>query len=84
MVFDVYEQKSLENLIANTKLKSKGTILDAADLILRYNWACVDARINNRPTPAGLDSGVVYEWHYALNWLQGYAGADWDDVSTDT
>jgi uncharacterized protein DUF4272 len=31
-----------------------------------------------------LDSGVVYERHYALNWLIGYMGREWDDVTTDT
>jgi Domain of unknown function (DUF4272) len=27
---------------------------------------------------------VVYERHYALNWLMNYLGQAWDDVSTDT
>jgi hypothetical protein len=27
---------------------------------------------------------VVYERHYALNWLTGYMDQDWDDISTDT
>ena len=30
------------------------------------------------------DSGVVEEHHYALNWLIGYCGQDWDDITTDT
>jgi predicted RNA binding protein YcfA (HicA-like mRNA interferase family) len=30
------------------------------------------------------DSGVVWERHYALNWLIGYCGQDWDDITTDT
>ena len=78
------QQESLEKFIEVVKPRDASEILDAADLILRYDWACVDARINNRPMPAGLDGGVVYEWHYAFNWLVGYMGADWDNVSTDT
>jgi len=57
--------------------------LDQADLIYRYNWACVDARINNRNID-NLDSGVVLERHRALNWLINYMNQDWDSFSTDT
>ena len=59
-------------------------ILDQADLIYRYHWAVVDARINGQDAPAGLNSGVVLERHYALNWLIGYFDQAWDDISTDT
>ena len=27
---------------------------------------------------------VVYERHYALNWLIGYCDQSWDEVTTDT
>ncbi|QDU96953.1 DUF4272 domain-containing protein [Lignipirellula cremea] len=70
--------------LANARLRSQAEILDAADLIYRYHWAVVDARINNRQPPAGLDGGVVMERHHALNWLIGYLDQEWDDVSTDT
>lgn len=65
-------------------LRSKKDILDQADLILRLDWACVSARINNQPAPGNLDPSVVYERHYSLNWLISYLNQDWDDVSTDT
>ena len=67
-----------------TKLRTKKEILDQADLIYRIDWACVDARENNRDAPAKLDPAIVYERHYALNWLINYMEEDWDDVSTDT
>jgi hypothetical protein len=77
--------KTAEEFIKDAKLRSKSEILDAADLIFRYNWACVDARLNGRPIPSGLESGVVLERHYALNWLIDYAEDDgWDNISTDT
>jgi hypothetical protein len=34
--------------------------------------------------PAGLHPGVLYERHYALNWLIGYCDQEWDEVTTDT
>jgi len=66
------------------KLRSKKEILDQADLILRLDWACVDARTKNLDAPGSLNKEVVYERHYALNWLINYAGQSWDEVSTDT
>ncbi|MFT3728893.1 MAG: DUF4272 domain-containing protein [Terricaulis sp.] len=33
---------------------------------------------------AGYESGVVQERHYAMNWITGYCGQAWDDVTTDT
>ncbi len=66
------------------KLRSKEEILALQDLTLRYNWACVDARINNKTIDA-LDFGVIYERHYALNWLLKVDGVtDWDAVTTTT
>jgi hypothetical protein len=63
--------------------RSDTEILDAADLYYRFDWACVNARINNEEV-AVIHPSVVYERHYALNWLIGYMGVDWDDVSADT
>ncbi|WP_458121596.1 DUF4272 domain-containing protein [Paenibacillus sp. Z6-24] len=68
----------------SSRLRESAEILDAADLIYRYDWACVDSRVHQRPVPGGLDADVVYERHYALNWLTGYLGQDWDHVRTDT
>jgi hypothetical protein len=66
------------------KLRTKKEILDQADLILRLDWACVNARVNGEPAPGGLDKGVVFERHHSLNWLINYLNQDWDSVSTDT
>jgi hypothetical protein len=77
--------KTSEEFIRDAKLRSKSEILDAADLIYRYDWACVDARVNGRTIPSWVESSVVVERHYALNWLIGYAEDEgWDNVSTDT
>lgn len=73
-----------QGLMAKAALRPQSEILDAADLIYRYHWAVVDARVKNEAPPAGLDKGVVYERHYVLNWLIGYQNQDWDDISTDT
>jgi Domain of unknown function (DUF4272) len=68
----------------HANLRTKKEIVDQADLILRLNWACVNARVNNKLAPAQLDKSVVYERHYSLNWLIQFMNQDWDNVSTDT
>ena len=67
-----------------SKLRTKTEILDQADLILRFDWACVNARVKGEEAPGGLNSSVVYERHYSLNWLIKYLNQNWDDVTTNT
>lgn len=80
--FDNQERGSVLDL---GEIRGREEILDEADLTLRYDWACVDARIKGQEAPASLDSGIVMERHYALNWLIGADdGADWDDIQPGT
>jgi len=80
----IMHERTTAQFVSDAKLRSLEQVLDEADLIYRYDWAVVDARVNDTPSPAGLEPGVVQERHYALNWLIGYMDQDWDDVSTDT
>lgn len=75
---------SLDQLIDDAKPKTISQILDQADLIYRYRWALVDARVKGRPAPAGLNDDIAMEQHQALNWLIQYMEEDWDDISLDT
>ena len=77
-------ERTAKSFIADSKLRNIGEILDQADLIYRYHWATVDAGLNEKPAPAALNPDVVQERHHALNWLIGYMGQEWDDISTDT
>lgn len=80
--FDNQERGSILDL---GEIRGREEILDEADLTLRYDWACVDARIKGQEAPASLDSGIVMERHYALNWLIGADdGADWDSIQPGT
>ncbi len=69
-------------------LRTQGIILDEADLIYRLHWAIRDAGLGGLNPPAGLNSSVVMERHYALNWLIAPVLASerytWDEVPTDT
>lgn len=59
-----------------------GTILDMTDWVYRAHWAVNDAELYGTRMPAELIAPVVYERHYALNWV--ISQQDWDAVSTDT
>ena len=69
-------------LAGATALRNITGILDANDLYYRANWACVDARIKGEKEP--VHPGIVYERHYALNWLINYRNQEWDEVTCDT
>ncbi|RKG32127.1 DUF4272 domain-containing protein [Acinetobacter tianfuensis] len=79
----VTSAETFEAFMAKVTLRSVEEMLDQADLIYRYDWACVDARLKQQAAPANLNSSVVVERHGALNWLI-QAESDWDspDVST--
>lgn len=81
----VADCNNMNDFMKKVKLRDISEILDEADLIFRYDWACVDARIHDEEAPAGLDPDVVYERHCGLNWLIDVDGAnDWDNVATNT
>ena len=69
---------------AAAKLRGVNEILDQMDLAYRCHWAVVDARVKNENVSGNLNSSVVYERHYAFNWLTNYMNQPWDDVQTHT
>ena len=76
--------RNTQAFIADANLRPFDQILDQADLIYRYHWSLVDAVLAKRAAPADLNPGIVYERHYALNWLIRHHDQNWDDVTTDT
>jgi hypothetical protein len=78
------KERNAKQFVADAKLRSMSDVLDQTDRIYRYHWAVVDARINGKKAPAGLEPGVALERHYALNWLIDYMRQEWDEISTDT
>lgn len=64
------------------RLQPIDAILDMTDLTYRLHWAVNDAELYGTRVPSNLIPPVVYERHYALNWVIG--PQEWDQVSTDT
>ena len=63
-------------------MRSEGEIYEQQEAMENHHWTIRDARIHGKPKPKELDSGVVQEKHYALNWI--LFGEEWDGVLTDT
>jgi hypothetical protein len=80
----IQESGNPAGFLQGSRMRTATEVLDQCDLIYRLNWAVVDARLRGEPAPANMEAGVVYERHYALNWLRCYLGQEWDDVRTDT
>jgi hypothetical protein len=83
-IVKLVNDKGVQKLREEARLRSAKEILDATDLVYRYDWACVAARMSSESPPKGVECEIVTERHHALNWLVGYQNQAWDDVSTDT
>lgn len=86
--------------LSSVRLRSDSEIHAANEEIYQIHWRVRDAQLRGQPTPPGklprmpvedceppvevYNAGVVQERHHGLNWLIGYCGQDWDDITTDT
>lgn len=73
---------STNDFIESATIRSTEQLLDQSDLIYRLHWATRHAQLD-RTIKLKLNSSVVEERHYAINWITYYAEA-WDDITTDT
>lgn len=74
--------QSPPQMVKRAEPRAASAILEATDLHYRYHWAVNDAELYGTRLPVNLLPAVVYERHYALNWL--LSAAPWDSVTTDT
>ena len=72
-----------EDFIVNAAIRPTAEILDKSDLIYRLHWAAREADANGEDTPGDIDTGIIEEWHYAINWITCY-DENWDGILTDT
>ena len=77
-------QPSREEFEKSVNLRSSSEILDELDKTYRMNWACIDARVKGKEVSGNINSSVIYERHYSLNWLTSHQNQEWDNVLTST
>ena len=61
--------KTLVQLMEGAKLRSLGEILDMMDYAYRLHWAARESLEKYNKSLDGVKVRVVFERHYALNWL---------------
>ena len=71
-----------EEYIKSALLRPRAEILELSDLIYRLHWALRDVQLNNG-SPLNLNPGILFERHYAINWVTD-SSLNWDDIKTDT
>ncbi len=67
-------------LLEKCSLRDVNEVLDLADLTYRYNWYCVESKINDEDTV--INPEIVMERHRALLWL--LSDVKWDKVEINT
>lgn len=60
--------KNYDELLSQCTIKSKEEILEQADLIFRYHWACRETRMKGKKLQQ-LDEMIVQEQRRALEWV---------------
>lgn len=73
---------STSEFIASAILRSAEEIERENERIYDIHWKVRNVQIKG--TPIKYEGGVVQERHYAMNWITGYCGQEWDDITTDT
>jgi Domain of unknown function (DUF4272) len=88
---EICDVKSIANYLSNlnhldfverSKLRSSSELLDELDFTYRLQWLSHHSRSNNISMPNQLNTGVIQERMYALNWLTRFYNAEWDDIDT--
>jgi hypothetical protein len=79
-----YTNTSTQAFIAQAVLIDEDELWSRAELYLGDHWKARDARLHERQMPVGVDIEIVQERHHAINWITGYEGLPWDEVTTDT
>ncbi|MHA6824148.1 DUF4272 domain-containing protein [Ralstonia pseudosolanacearum] len=83
-VFPPFADVSVKEFVSKAQRRSDRELLDMADILLNAHWMARDACIHNQPMPSNLDIGIIQQRHHAINWVIGYEGLAWDEVTTDT
>lgn len=80
----VFPPESTAEFVSSSTLRDEEEIYYEYEKSYQAHWAIRDAQIYDKEMPDGVDPGVAYERHYAFNWVLGYMGQAWDEITTDT
>ena len=79
-----FSDTSAAQFVASAQCRSEKALHDMAEELRHFHWQARDAEIHSKPAPSHVDIEIIQERHHAINWLIGYDGLPWDEVTTDT
>lgn len=79
-----FAEVEVRDFIATAHRRPDVELLQMAESLLNSHWEARDARLNGRPIRSHLNIGIIQERHHGINWVIGYEGLPWDEVTTDT
>jgi hypothetical protein len=79
-----FSGSDVREFIAGSAVRPKAELIVIADEILNLHWEARDAKINSRKPRMPVNLEIIQERHHAINWIIGYDGLPWDEVTTDT
>lgn len=71
---------TIRSFVSKCYLRDLDTVLDMADLTYRYDWYCVDCKVNG--IDCKIDKDIVLERHRAFSWV--LTMDTWDNVDLST
>ena len=75
---------SVEQFVASAECRSEEELRDMSEEIMHFHWQARDTQIHSKPPPPDVDIEIIQERHHAINWVIGYEGLPWDEITTDT
>jgi hypothetical protein len=70
--------------VRSAECRSENALRQMANELMHLHWQVRDARLHSKPAPSHIDIEIIQERHHAINWVIGWDGSPWDDVTTDT
>jgi hypothetical protein len=79
-----FAEVSVSAFIARAALRPDDELMALADKMLDQHAEARRAMLAGTPPRYPVDTEIIQERHHAINWVIGYEGLPWDDVTTDT
>lgn len=79
-----YADVGVREFVERAQLRSEKELIAFCDECLRLHAEARDAKRRQAAPRVSVDIEIIQERHRAINWVTGYDGAPWDEVTTDT
>jgi hypothetical protein len=78
-----FTEETADEFISRARLRDEAELSAQSERIYDLHVEAADARRHRRPLKEPVDIHIIHQRHHAINWIMGYLGQDWDDVTPD-